>query len=134
MKVLKHQLHAHLTDHQCLVLTAYTTLQMQMRLSTAGLSSADLALPSSTCALQGEPKFERWKAELEAPYKSPQLNPSAKQPPRTHAGMVVDHPELTEKFESLGATLRVCNVHLRALVLLCHSKVKSAFLLICSAC
>lgn len=57
--------------------------------------------------LQGEPKFERWKAELEAPYKTSQTKAAAKQLPRAHAGVVMDHTELVSNFENLGAVLRV---------------------------
>lgn len=57
--------------------------------------------------LQGEPNFDRWKAELEAPYKPPQTASSAKPTPRAHANTMSDYPELTEKFEALGAILRV---------------------------
>lgn len=56
---------------------------------------------------QGEPKFERWKAELEAPYKTSQTKAAAKQLPRTPAGVVMEHTELVDNFENLGAVLRV---------------------------
>ena len=62
-------------------------------------------LPSQTS--QGEPKFERWKAELEASYKMPQTKAAAKQLPRTPAGVVMEHTELVDNFENLGAVLRV---------------------------
>jgi len=56
---------------------------------------------------QGEPKFERWKAELEASYKTPQTKAAAKQLPRTPASVVMEHTELVDNFENLGAVLRV---------------------------
>ena len=62
-------------------------------------------LPSNTS--QGEPKFERWKAELEDPYKVSQTKAAAKQLPKTHAGVVMEHTELVDNFENLGAVLRV---------------------------
>ncbi len=59
------------------------------------------------CLLQGEPKFERWKRELEAPYKTPQTKATAKQLPKTRAGVVIEHGDLADRFESLGEVLRV---------------------------
>lgn len=56
--------------------------------------------------MQGEPKFGRWDAALKSEYAALQ-DPSGKPPPRSRQDVVTDHSGVLEKFEGLGAVLRV---------------------------
>ncbi|KAL0028774.1 hypothetical protein WJX79_006642 [Trebouxia sp. C0005] len=99
-----------LPDHVVVALLKREALFNRARLHTAQIQTrvAKEHLRSvRTKQCQGEPKYERWKAELEAPYKMSQTTATAKQLPRTHAGVVMEHTELVDNFENLGAVLRV---------------------------
>lgn len=57
--------------------------------------------------LQGEPKFARWDAALKAEYAELQGQSSGRPAPKSHLDVVTDKSGLFERFESLGALLRV---------------------------
>lgn len=57
--------------------------------------------------LQGEPKFARWDAALKAEYAELQGQSSGRLAPKSHLDVVTDKSGLLERFESLGAILRV---------------------------
>ena len=54
--------------------------------------------------MQGEPDLKRWDAALKAEYAELQ---SGRSGAKAHLGPLTDESGLAEKFESLGATLRV---------------------------
>ena len=57
--------------------------------------------------LQGEPRFARWDAILKAECAELQGRFSGGPAPMSHLHIMTDNPGLFERFESLGATLRV---------------------------
>ncbi|DBA83927.1 TPA: hypothetical protein ACH3X1_006427 [Trebouxia sp. C0004] len=109
-----------LPDHVVVALLKREALFHTARLHTAQmetLAAKERLRTLRTKQSQGEPKFDRWKAELEAPYKTLQTTGAAKQLPRTHAGVVMEHTELVDNFENLGAVLRGYEVEEQEVVL-----------------
>ena len=66
-------------------------------------------LPDVQLHVQGEPEFDRWDAILKAEYAEME---SGRSGAKAHLDLMTDKSGLAERFESLGAMLRVkhaCN-------------------------